>query len=70
MRITKSIVRHEAVDQAIAAVGLSVLARAVGRSPSTVCEWWRIPADHVLAVERVTGISRSVLRPDLYPTEP
>ena len=29
----------------------------------------KIPAERVIAVENVTGISRKVLRPDLYPSE-
>lgn len=29
----------------------------------------RIPAERVLAVERATGISRNILRPDLYPDD-
>lgn len=38
---------------------------------ATVCKWQlgRVPADKVLRVEEVTGISRHDLRPDLYPRE-
>lgn len=27
----------------------------------------RLPAEHVLAVEAATGVSRHLLRPDIYP---
>jgi DNA-binding transcriptional regulator YdaS (Cro superfamily) len=29
----------------------------------------RLPAEHVLAVEAATGVSRHDLRPDIYPRE-
>ena len=32
-----------------------------------VSQWRRVPAERVIEVERVTGVSRSELRPDLYP---
>ena len=51
----------------------SALARLVGRDQSTVYEWLllgkALPAEHVLAVEAATGISRHVLRPDIYPVD-
>jgi DNA-binding transcriptional regulator YdaS (Cro superfamily) len=39
----------------------------VGRA--AVCKWERrqIPAERVLEIERVTGVPRHELRPDLYP---
>lgn len=45
------------------------LARAAGVNKSTVTRWAkrRVPAEQVLHVERLTGISRHDLRPDLYP---
>jgi DNA-binding transcriptional regulator YdaS (Cro superfamily) len=48
------------------------LASIFGVKKSTVCKWERrrVPAERVLDVERVTGISRHDLRPDLYPREP
>ena len=53
--------------------GQTALARLVGRDQSTVHDWLRIdkplPAEHVLAVEAATGISRHDLRPDIYPRE-
>jgi TorA maturation chaperone TorD len=53
--------------QAIRAVGgVTELARRIGISQPSVSNWARVPAERVLAVEAVTGISRNVLRPDLY----
>lgn len=59
------------LDLAINTMGSqSKLARAMGRSPQVISHWHRklgrIPAEHVPAVERVTGIPRFLLRPDLY----
>lgn len=48
------------------------LSRLLGISAPSVWEWrrrGRIPAERVLQVERVTGVSRHILRPDLYPRE-
>ena len=42
------------------------LAEVLGISPSAVTMWPRVPAERVLVVEVHTGISRHVLRPDLY----
>jgi DNA-binding transcriptional regulator YdaS (Cro superfamily) len=51
----------------------SAYARLVGRSQSSIYERLRdlkdVPATDVLKVEAETGISRHVLRPDLYPDE-
>jgi len=43
------------------------IANFLGVHRSTVSKWKRIPAERVLDVEEVTGISREELRPDLYP---
>ncbi len=42
------------------------LARALEVTPGAVSQWDRVPAERVLDVERITGISRYELRPDLY----
>ncbi|AZO78823.1 MULTISPECIES: Cro/CI family transcriptional regulator [unclassified Bosea (in: a-proteobacteria)] len=63
--------RDQALERAIgAAGGVRALARAVGVSQPAISSWKRVPADRVLSVETLTGISRSELRPDLYPHEP
>jgi DNA-binding transcriptional regulator YdaS (Cro superfamily) len=56
-------------DAITAAGGLSTLAKSLALSPSTICEWSQIPAGRVIAVERVTGIPRQQLRPDIYPAD-
>jgi DNA-binding transcriptional regulator YdaS (Cro superfamily) len=45
------------------------LARATGVSHQAVLKWDRVPPARVLAVEELTGIARSTLRPDIYPPE-
>jgi len=47
---------------------LALLASAMGVDKGTVTRWGkgRIPAERVIEVERVTGIPRADLRPDLY----
>lgn len=42
------------------------LASACGITHSAVLQWPQVPADKVLEVERVTGISRHDLRPDVF----
>jgi TorA maturation chaperone TorD len=49
-----------------AAGGVTELARRIGISQPSVSNWARIPAERVLTVEAVTGVARSILRPDLY----
>lgn len=43
------------------------IAKEIGVTPGAVYQWRRVPAERVLDVERITGISRHELRPDLYP---
>jgi DNA-binding transcriptional regulator YdaS (Cro superfamily) len=43
------------------------IARELGVTRSAVYQWTRVPVDRVLEVERITGVSRHVLRPDIYP---
>lgn len=62
--------RDQGLERAIgAAGGVNALARALGVSQPSVSNWERVPAERVLAVETLTGVSRSELRPDLYPAE-
>jgi TorA maturation chaperone TorD len=61
--------RDSGLDEAIkAAGGVGALARAIGISQPSVSNWSRVPSDRVLSVESVTGVSRVVLRPDLFAT--
>lgn len=46
--------------------GAAALAKAIGGiSSQAISQWKRVPAERVLDVERITGISRYELRPDL-----
>lgn len=47
------------------------LAKLLGISPQAITKWvnGRIPAERVLQIERLTGVSRHLLRPDIYPLE-
>lgn len=42
------------------------LARLLGLSQPTVSIWRRVPSHRVIQIEALTGVSRRVLRPDLY----
>lgn len=60
----------EALKRAIKVVGgLAGIADPLGITMQAVSQWDEVPPRRVLAVERVTGISRHELRPDLYPRE-
>lgn len=53
--------------------GQSALARQVGKRQSNVWRWLksgRVAAEFALAVERVTGVSRHELRPDVFGPAP
>ncbi|MGC2203289.1 MAG: Cro/CI family transcriptional regulator [Stellaceae bacterium] len=55
------------LEEAIRAVGgVTELARRIGISQPSVSNWSRVPADRIVAVEAATGVTRAVLRPDLY----
>jgi TorA maturation chaperone TorD len=59
--------RDPGLDQAIClAGGVGALAKKIGISQPSVSNWSRVPAERVLAVEAVTGVSRAMLRPDLF----
>ncbi|HUY05068.1 MAG TPA: YdaS family helix-turn-helix protein [Rhodocyclaceae bacterium] len=45
---------------------LSLIARELGVSRSVVSGWRAVPAERLLEIERITGIPREVLRPELY----
>jgi TorA maturation chaperone TorD/DNA-binding transcriptional regulator YdaS (Cro superfamily) len=52
-----------------AAGGVGSLARLIGISQPSLSNWRRVPAERVVAVEQATGVSRALLRPDLYPDD-
>lgn len=65
----------EGLKRAIeAAGGQNRLAKRINVTQSQVWYWLArskkgVPAEHVLDIERETGISRSELRPDIWPVE-
>lgn len=64
--------KADALAQAKKAVGGNTgLARAIGAgiTSQAVSQWKQVPAERVIAVEKATGVRRSLLRPDLYPAD-
>ena len=64
--------KNLALQKAIKIVGnQSILARQLKISPQRVHEWTKnkLPAQWVIPVENESGVSRTELRPDLYPDE-
>lgn len=60
--------------KAVRALGSqTAFGRLIGKRQSVIHDWLRegkpLPAEHVLAVEAATKISRHELRPDIYPVE-
>lgn len=58
------------IDDAIkVAGGLTRLAEGVGVTTQAVWKWKRageVPLDRVIAIEKLTGIPREILRPDVF----
>ncbi|MFB9952069.1 transcriptional regulator [Rhizobium puerariae] len=51
--------------------GPAALAKALGGvSSQAVSQWKKVPAERVLDVERLTGVSRHELRPDVFGAAP
>ena len=62
--------RKSPLQRAIQKIGSqAALARALGIKIQAVHQWIEVPPLRVLDVERVTGIPRHELRPDIYPAE-
>ena len=62
----KSAALQSAIDKV---GGLAALAGPLGISEQAISQWKEVPPLRVLAVERVSGVPRHELRPDLYPAE-
>jgi DNA-binding transcriptional regulator YdaS (Cro superfamily) len=63
-------IKLEALSRAKGAVnGSSALAKALEQkiTPQAISQWKQVPAERVLDVERITGVPRHELRPDIYP---
>lgn len=52
------------------ATKLSELTPDRALSPQAISQWKRVPADRVIDVETLTGISRHNLRPDVFGPAP
>jgi DNA-binding transcriptional regulator YdaS (Cro superfamily) len=48
---------------------VTALARALGIKHPALFRWRQVPAGRVLQIEKLTGISRHDMRPDIYPRE-
>lgn len=58
----------DALHEACASMGgKTLLAKKLGLAKTAIYKWTCAPASHVLPIERLTGVSRHRLRPDLYP---
>jgi DNA-binding transcriptional regulator YdaS (Cro superfamily) len=58
----------KALAEAIRKIGnKSKLAGKLGVSHQAVSQWRRCPHTHVIEVEKLSGVPREELRPDLYP---
>lgn len=44
----------------------TLLAANLGITPGALSQWAQVPPERALDVERITGISRHELRPDVY----
>ena len=64
--------RHDfGLRKAIETIGSgNRLAKELGIARQAITQWSRIPADRVIEIERLTGIPREELRPDLHPERP
>lgn len=63
----------DALKNAIQAAGSqSELSRLIGESQQSISHWLnksKVPAEQVIPIEKLTGIPRYELRPDIYPPE-
>lgn len=50
--------------------GIRSLAPLLNITPSALYQWRKVPANRVVEVERITGVPRQELRPDLYADMP
>jgi DNA-binding transcriptional regulator YdaS (Cro superfamily) len=63
--------RAGGLAKAIAAAGsITALAAKLKLTVQAVSQWDDVPAERCREVEKVTGVSRYVLRPDIYGTKP
>jgi DNA-binding transcriptional regulator YdaS (Cro superfamily) len=61
---------HMSVREAAKRVGgITELARKLGITKSAVYQWDEVPAERVVDLARLSGLPRSLFRPDLFPRE-
>ena len=60
---------HITVDAIRKAGGPAAVGRAFGITSQAVTQWQRVPPERVLEVERLSGVSRHLLRPDVFGPE-
>lgn len=57
----------EIVEQAAEkAGGIVALARKLGIRHASMYSWKKVPAERVLMIEKITGVSRHEIRPDIF----
>lgn len=61
MRTIKDIIEY--------ASDTSIVAKAIQQNHQTIYYWKRVPAIHVRTIEKLTGIPREELRPDIFGKE-
>lgn len=59
----------QALIQAFERVKRRDLAQQLGITAQAISQWTRVPVERVLDVERLTGVPRHELRPDIYPPQ-
>lgn len=59
---------RDAIDS-LAPGGQTRIAETCGITPQAVAQWHICPTKWVIRVERLSGISRYRLRPDIYPRD-
>lgn len=60
--------KDEILFEIFKAASRGAIANFLGISRPAVSQWKRVPSQHVIALEKFTGISRSDMRPDIYPS--
>lgn len=60
--------KRDIVDKIVRkAGGASKLAQTLGIKGPSIYSWKRVPADRVIAISQITGISPHEIRPDVFP---
>ena len=55
------------IEKAVKAVGgYTALAKELGIDRNAIRRWPQVPARWIIKIERITGVPREDLRPDLY----